>query len=212
MRRVFCCLAAIAARAEHEVRDSLARHVQLCSTKCCTASLMTLQCLLSMPWCRGICMGPEACTTFHEAVCHDAGRPPTRPLSQRVLADTFWVQLPCLLASPSFTQTHSCLQTAAVHACQQCMASQAKLLASIGLSICPQVQCTCCAPSARGCLYSVYSFNAGCPQFCAKGGRHVVSNNISQCTSVIQLPIVFACAAALIMPALQQLSVECSLQ
>ena len=148
-----CCHSSQNTVAEHEVSDNLTRHVQLCSTKCCTA----LQCLLSMPWCRWICLGPEACSTFHEAVCHDAGRPPARALSQRVLAETFWVQLPCLLASCSGILTHSCLQTAAVHACQQCMARQAKLLASVCLRICPRVQCTCSAPSAmRHCKICIF--------------------------------------------------------
>ena len=111
-----CCHSSQNTIAEHELSDNLTRRVQLCSTKCCTASLTTLQCLLSMPWCRWICLGSEACTAFHEAVCHDAGRPPARALPQRVLADTFWVQLPCLLASSFFTQTHSYMHCACVSA------------------------------------------------------------------------------------------------
>jgi len=150
-------------------------------TAACNSLIM--QCLLSMPWCRWICLGPEACTTFHEAVCHDAGRPPARALSQKVLADTFWVQLPCLLASCSFILTYSYLQIAAVHACQQSMASQAKLLAPLFACLSAH---KCSAPAAHhqpcnACKLYVYSMK-DVHKFAPKAGRGIVSNQTTFCT------------------------------
>ena len=93
--------------------------------------------------------------------------------------------------------THTYLQTAAVHACQQCTASQAKLLASVCVSAhkysAPTVYhqpCDVCKPYIHS-MKDVHSF--------APKAHSIKSNNISQCTAVVnvvQLPIVYASATA----------------
>ena len=90
--------------------------------------------------------------------------------------------------------TCSYLQTAAVHACQQCMASQAKFLASVCVSAhkcsAPTVYhqpCDACKPYIHS-MKDVHSF--------VPKAHSIKSNNIFQCTAVVQLPIVYASAAA----------------